>query len=56
MKIEVLNFVELEDGSGVMTVEMDAEMISAMAKIGLLKVLTDAADQTIKEHGVDGEP
>lgn len=55
MKIEVLNIVELDDGGGVMTVEMDSEMISAMAKIGLLKVLTDAAEQTIKEHGADVE-
>ena len=50
MNIEVINVVDLDDGGAVMTIEMDSEMISAMAKIGLMKVLTDAAEQTIKEH------
>lgn len=50
MKIEVLEIVEQEDGGVIMSVDMDDEMIIAMAKIGLLKVLTDAAEASIKEH------
>lgn len=50
MKLEVLNIVAEDDGSALMTVDMDNELLVALAKIGLLKVLTDAAEKTIKEH------
>lgn len=54
MNLEVINVVDTDDGGAVMTLELDAEMLFAMAKIGLMKVLTDAAAQTIEEHGADG--
>lgn len=50
MNIEVINVVDLDDGGAVMTVEMDRETLVTMAKIGLMKVLTEAAEKTIKEH------
>ena len=53
MNIEVINVVDLDDGGAVMTVELDRETLVTMAKIGLMKVLTDAAEQTIKEHADD---
>ena len=53
MKMDVVAVNVLDDGGAMMTVDMDAEMLVAMAKIGLLKVLTDAAEQSIKDHAAD---
>ena len=51
MKIEVVNIVEHDDeDSAMITLDMDRAALEAMAKIGLLKVLTDAAEQAIKDH------
>lgn len=54
MKIDVKTITELEDGSNVMLLEMDDEMLEAMAKVGLMKVLTDAAAAAVEEHGDGG--
>lgn len=53
MKIDVVAINVLDDGGAMMTVDMDDEMLVAMAKIGLLKVLTDAAEQSIKDHAAE---
>lgn len=53
MKIDVVAINVLDDGGAMMTVDMDDEMLVAMAKIGLLKVLTDATEQAIMDHGVE---
>lgn len=53
MKIDVVAINVLDDGGAMMTVDMDDEMLVAMAKIGLLKVLTDAAQQSIKDHAAE---
>jgi hypothetical protein len=51
MKIEVVNIVEHDDEDGaMMIIDMDRAALEAMAKIGLLKVLTDAAEQAIVDH------
>lgn len=51
MKIEVVNIVEHDDEDGaMMIIDMDRAALEAMAKIGLLKVLTDAAEQAIVYH------
>lgn len=50
MKFEVINFQDEDDGSALLTVDMDYEAIVAFAKIGLVKALTDAAEKSIEEH------
>lgn len=51
MKIEVVEIKDVDDGGALVTVDMDYEMILAMAKVGLVRVLTDAARTSIEEHG-----
>jgi hypothetical protein len=51
MKIEVVNILEQCEDGAMMIIDMDRAALEAMAKIGLLKVLTDAAEQAIKDHG-----
>jgi hypothetical protein len=48
--IEVVSVVENEDGSMSVTFDMDQESMKAFAKIGLLKVLMDHANETLKEE------
>ena len=50
MNIEVINVVDLDDGGAVMTVDLDREALLALAKSGLIKILIEAAEQTIGEH------
>jgi hypothetical protein len=50
MKIEVVNILEQCEDGAMMIIDMDRAALEAMAKIGLLKVLTDAAEQAIKDH------
>ena len=50
-KFDVLDIEELEDGSMNMTVNMDFETLRTFAKIGMMKVLEDAANKVIAEHG-----
>jgi hypothetical protein len=50
MKIEVVNIVEQCEDGAMMIIDMDRAALEAMAKIGLLKVLTDAAEQAIVDH------
>lgn len=50
MKMDVVAINVLDDGGAMMTIDMDDETLVAMAKIGLLKVLIDAAEQAIKDH------
>ena len=50
MKMDVVAVNVLDDGGAMMIVDMDSDMLVAMAKIGLLKVLTDAAEQAIEGH------
>lgn len=55
MKIEVLGMQDMDDGSSLMTVDMDREMLVAMAKIGLLRTLTDAADRVNDDPATESE-
>lgn len=55
MNIEVINIVDLDDGGAVMTVDLDREALLALAKSGLIKILVEAAEQTIKNHEADIE-
>lgn len=53
-KIEVVSFVENEDGSANVVFDMDKEAVETFAKIGILKVLTDEAKRVLDEsQGVD---
>jgi hypothetical protein len=53
-KIEVVSFVENEDGSANVVFDMDKEALETFAKIGILKVLTDEAKRVLDEsQGVD---
>lgn len=49
-QIEVVSVVENEDGSMNVTFDMDQESVVAFAKIGLLKVLVDAAKDVLNEE------
>ena len=49
-QIEVVSVVENEDGSMNVTFDMDQESVVAFAKIGLLKVLVDAAKEVLNEE------
>ena len=49
-QIEVISVVENEDGSMNVTFDMDQESVIAFAKIGLLKVLVDAAKDVLNEE------
>jgi hypothetical protein len=51
MKLEVTSYTENNDGSGTVVFDMDNETLHYFAKIGILKVLTEAAERTKKEHG-----
>lgn len=48
---DVLQIEELDDGSLNMIVNMDFETLRMFAKIGMMKVLEDAANKAIAEHG-----
>lgn len=50
MKMDVVAINVLPAGGAMVTVDMDTEMLVTMAKIGLMKVLINAAEQTIKDH------
>ena len=53
-KIEVVSFVENEDGSANVVFDMDKEAVETFTKIGILKVLTDEAKRVLDEsQGVD---
>ena len=49
-KIEVVSFVENEDGSANVVFELDKQSVEIFTKIGLLKVLTDEANRVLDEE------
>ena len=49
-QIEVVSVVENDDGSMNVTFDMDHESVIAFAKVGQLKVLTDAAKDILNEE------
>ena len=51
MKLEVTSYTEHDDGSGTVVFDMDNETLHCFAKIGILKVLTEAVERTKEEHG-----
>ena len=51
MKLEVTSYTDNDDGSGTVTFDMDNETLHYFAKIGILKVLTEAVERTKEEHG-----
>jgi len=50
--IDVVSLVENEDGSCSMTIDIENEAILAFAKIGILKVLCDATEGSVKENSL----
>lgn len=48
MKFEVIDIKDSEDGSAILTVDMDEDTLKRFASIGLLKVLKDAAIDTLE--------
>ena len=56
MQIEVLEVKDLPDGGAILVFDMDQETLVQMAKIGLLKVLTEAAEHELeKDKAIEGE-
>jgi len=51
-RIEVVSMTDHEDGSATIVFDMDAESLKKFAEIGLLKVLTDHANNVLRE-GID---
>lgn len=46
MKIDVTEVIDHEDGSCTITFDLETETLNTFARIGLLKVLTDAANDS----------
>lgn len=53
MNITVESVTEHDDGSATVIFNMSNEATQIFAKIGLLKVLTDSANEALSEHGID---
>lgn len=53
-RIEVLGITDNDDDSATVTLEMDHDAVMIFARIGLLKVLTDTANDVIKASEEDG--
>lgn len=49
-RIEVVSMTDHEDGSATVVFDMDAESLKKFAEIGLLKVLTDHANNILKDE------
>jgi len=49
-KIEILEITDNDDGSANVTLEMDHDAVMIFAKIGLLKVLTDTANDVLSSE------
>lgn len=47
MTIKVLDIIDQEDGSAILSVDMDETTLKQLASIGLLKLITDAANEVI---------
>jgi hypothetical protein len=47
---DVVSITDRDDGSADMVLDMDQETLKVFARVGILKVLTDAAEKTILEH------
>ena len=48
--IEIIGMTELDDGSAMLTFEMDRETTITFAKFGLLQALKDAANKVIEDE------
>jgi hypothetical protein len=55
MNFEVTSITDNEDGSANLEIDMDIETLRELAKIGLLKVLTDAVEKSVLENSVKKE-
>ena len=53
-KFDILDMQDCEDGSCIMTVNMDYDSLLLFAKIGMMKVFEDAANRAIEDHGSTG--
>ena len=51
VKFFVESITDTEDGGANMIVNMDYETLLAFAKIGIMKVIEDAANKVIADHG-----
>jgi hypothetical protein len=50
MRIDVLDVVDREDGGANIIIDMDEKSTEQFARIGIIKVLTDAAEHTEAYH------
>ena len=50
MRIDVLDVIDREDGGANIIIDMDEKSTEQFARIGLIKVLTDAAEHTEAYH------
>ena len=51
-KMEITKIVDNEDGSATVMFDMDWDAVRAFAKIGLMRVLTEAAQEMIEQDEV----
>ncbi len=50
-KFDIVGMDEHDDGSLTMAVNMDYDTLLLFAKIGMMKVIEDAANRAIADHG-----
>jgi len=50
MRIDVLDVIDREDGGANIIIDMDEKSTEQFARIGIIKVLTDAAEATADQH------
>jgi hypothetical protein len=50
MKINITDVKDNDDDTCTLSVDLDQESIIALAKIGLIKILTDECERIIKEN------
>ena len=50
--MNILDLVEQEDGSAIVTFDLTAEEVFLFAKEGILSALTRSAERIIKDHNI----
>ena len=53
MILEVLDIKDNDDGSAILTVDMDYETLKTFAGIGIIKALKDSAEEVINAQNLD---
>jgi len=51
MKFDIVNIEDKDDGSVILTIDMDRETMLIFAEIGIMKTIIDAANGVVKNEG-----